>query len=162
MHFKMKSEHRRSRDWIIPVVLFIPAASISAIHGGQAEILRRPTASFAQTSHFWMLVLVAVSFAIRPPKLAAAVWLSGLACVAYAPLLLAFGSSSIPLSRPLSSAELEAFRHRFAGPFVCYSASGEGDRLRVRRQDYTETMKSHLQSIDVLREGGIKGGSTRD
>jgi hypothetical protein len=134
-----------------PVILFFPASSIAGIHGNYAEILELPTVWFAQTSNLWMLFLVVVSFAIPSPKWAAGFWLSGLACVAYAPLLVALGSSSIPLSRWLSPAETEEFRHRFPVPSLFYSASGEGKCLRVRRQDFADAMRSHLQSMGALR-----------
>lgn len=148
----MKSESRRNRDWATPLVLFIPAMSIAAIHGGHAELLRLPTAWFAQTSHIWMLVLVVVSFFIPTPRLATVVWFSGLSCVAYAPVLVILGSSMIPLSRSLSSEEALAFRARFQVPHLECSASGAGHCLRVRRQDFTDAMRSHIQSIGALRE----------
>ena len=148
----MKTEIRRSRDWATPLILFIPAMSKAAIHGGHAESLRLPTAWFAQSSHIWMLVLVALSFFIPTPKLATAVWFIGLSCVAYAPLLVSLGSSLIPLSRSLTSEESSDFQYRFPVPIHLYSASGEGDCLRVRRQDFTDAMRSHIQSIGALRE----------
>ena len=150
----MKPESRRSRDWFTPLMVFIPATSVAAIHGGHAEILKLPTAWFAQTSHIWMLILVAVSFVVPFPRLASAVWFIGLSCVAYAPLLVSIGSSLIPLSRSLSSEESADFRDRFPVPVLLYSASGEGNCLRVRRQDLTDAMRSHIQTIGALRESG--------
>ena len=150
----MNSKSPRRRDWFTPLIVFIPAASIAAISGGQAEALRLHTAWFAQTSHLWMLALVVVSFVIPSPRVSMWVWLLGFACVAYAPLLVAFGSSAIPLSRSLSHEESETFRHRFPVPVLLYSASSEGDCLRVRRQDFTAAMRSHIQSIGALREPG--------
>jgi hypothetical protein len=148
----MKPEIRRSRDWATPLILFVPVMSIATIHGHHAEMLRLPTAWFAQSSHIWMLGLVILSFFISTPKLATAVWITGLGCVAYAPLLVSLGSSLIPLSRSLTSAESSDFRHRFPVPVLLYSASGEGDCLRVRRQDFTDAMRSHIQSIGALRQ----------
>ena len=150
----MKPESPRNRDWITLLIIFFPAMSIAAIHGHQAEMLRLPTAWFAQTSHIWMLVLVVVSFFIPTPKLATAVWFIGLSCIAYAPLLVGLGSLLIPLSRSLSSEESADFRHRFPVPVLLYSASGEGACLRVRRQDFTDAMRSHIRSMGVLRESG--------
>jgi hypothetical protein len=150
----MKSESRRSRDWLTPLVVFIPAMSIAAIHGGHAEILKLPTAWFAQTSHIWMLILVAVSFVIPSPKLASAVWFIGFCCLAYAPLLVTFGTSSIPLPRSLSSEEILDFQQRFSAPVLIDSASGESNCLLVRRQGLTDAMRSHLQTMGALRESG--------
>jgi|LakMenEpi03Aug12_release.lakeMendotaPanAssembly.Ray.scaffolds.fasta_scaffold312172_3 hypothetical protein len=150
----MNSESPRRRDWFTPLIVFIPAASIAAMSGGQAETLRLPTAWFAQTSHLWMLALIVVSFVISSPRVSMTVWLLGFGCVAYAPLLVTFGSSLIPLSRTLSHEESEAFRHRFPVPVLLYSASGEGDCLRVRRQDFSDAMRTHIQTIGALREPG--------
>lgn len=148
----MKTKAHRRRDWFTPLIVFIPATSIAAIHGGFAETLRLPTAWFAQTSHFWMLALVVLSFVIPSPRFSLGVWILGFCCVAYAPLLVTFGSILIPLSRGLSHEESDAFRQRFPVPVLVYSASGEGDCLRVRRQDFTDAMRAHIQSIGALRD----------
>ena len=147
----MKPDSRQSRDRLTPLILFIPAMSIAAIHGGHAEVLQLPTAWFAQTSHIWMLALVAAAYFIPSPKLSTGVWLLGLGCVAYAPLLIYLGSTLIPLSRSLIDEESQAFRQRFQVPVLIYSASGEGDCLRVRRQDFAADMRSHLHGIGALR-----------
>ena len=150
----MKPEMRRNRDWVSPLIIFIPAMSIAAIHGGHAAILTLPTAWFAQTSHIWMIVLIVTSIFIPSPKIATTVWFIGLSCVLYAPLLVNLGSSLIPLSRSLTAEETSDFRARFAVPVLLYSASGEGGCLRVRRQDYIDAMRSHIQTIGALRESG--------
>lgn len=147
----MNPDTAKSADWITPLILFIPVTSIAAIHGSQAEALRLPTAWFAQSSHLGMFVLIILSFFIPKRQVARVVYYLGFGCAAYAPILLSLGSIFVPLSRPLSCEEGIAFRLRFAVPMIAYLASGEDGGIRVRRQDFTDSMESYLRSIKALR-----------
>lgn len=75
-------------------------------------------------------------------------------CVFSAPLLLLVGSSSIPLSRGMTSKESEDLRKDHPIPSVSYSSSGEGYRLRVRREDDTAELRDYLGRMGVLRAEG--------
>lgn len=152
---KRQLENHKRLDWIGPLLIFIPAMSIASIYGGYAETLQLPTAWLAQASHILMLFLVAISFVISAPKLATTVWWVGLACIAYAPLLVVIGSAQISLSRPLTHSESEEFRHEFPVPVLFYS-SGEDDCIRVRRHDFSEAMRLHIQGIGALIERSNK------
>lgn len=124
--------------------------------GSQAKALHLPAAGFAQISHIWMVFLVLLSFLIPLPKLSRAVWLTGIACMAFAPVLLFSLTKTIPLSRWLASNEYQDFRRQFAIPVVQYSATGEGPCLRVRNSDDSAPLEAYLDKLGVLR---TKGGN---
>lgn len=150
---KRQTRDYRFRDWMGPLFVFIPAMSIASIYGGYAEVLQLPTARIAQLAPVLMLILVVVSFVISAPRIAAAIWWSGLACIAYAPLLLMAGSTQLSLSRELTPTEVVSFRHEFPVPML-FASSGKERSLRVKRQDFNEAMKRYVRGIGALIEQG--------
>lgn len=148
----MKPEGSRSDDWISPLLLFIPVSSVSAICGSRAEALQLPTAWLASSAAIWMLVLAWGSLVIPSRRWRIVVWLLGMACVAYGPLLLATCSTRIALSRKLNDEEVQVFRERF--PVLVQRDHDSGAGLRVRRWEFEEAMKVYLRGIGALREEG--------
>ena len=118
--------------------------------GSSAERLGLPTAWFAQTSHWWLVVFVVISFVIPSRRLARALWIMGISCMIYAPLLLHAGSSQILLTRVLSPRESADFRDRFKVPFILSYSEGKRGSLRMRHGQFSDEMRSHLECIGAL------------
>jgi hypothetical protein len=97
-----------------------------------------------------MILFAVLSFIIPSPKLALAVWLAGFACIGLSLLLVFTGTTTIQVSRWLNQSEKEDVRQHFDIPFVQYSATGEGHRLRVRRADDSDALRAYLTKIGVL------------
>lgn len=146
--------HRDCCNWFIPLIFYIIAMSSAAVYGGNAARLKLPTAWFAQTSHWWLVVFVIISFVIPLRRLARAVWLMGLGCMMYAPLLLHAGTSQILLTRSLTPQESADFEDRFREPFLLSYGGRKMGSLRMRRGDFTEEMRSHLEGIGALSARG--------
>lgn len=151
----------KGAGFVLLLVLFLlmPAADFAAIHGDQAAHLQIWGAAVVRVSPLLML-----ASAVFTPLIFAgtrlARWRHGITelviilCVFSAPLLLLVRSSSIPLSRGMTIKESEDLRKDHPIPSVRYSASGEGYRLRVRREDDTAELRSYLRRMGVLRAGG--------
>lgn len=136
------------------LLMAIPLIDIAAICGSQAEQLRLPTASLAKFAPLFMLAgYWGCLFLLRRTRIsryrapiAVAV---GAFFAAYPAVLLSALSISLPLSRDLRSSEIQQMHAVFPHPFVHYSASGEGHRLRIRSVDRSDALIAFLASINA-------------
>lgn len=147
-------------DFALPLLLFMFAADAAAICGDQAAALHIWGAEIVRCSQ-WLTFGVALFMPLFFAGTRLARWrhriTEGLVilCVFSAPLLLLVASSSIPLSRGLTSEEAEDLLKTYPIPTVRYSA-GEGNQLRVRREDDTIELREYLGRMGVLRAEGAQ------
>lgn len=146
-------------DFILPLLLFMPAGHFAAIYGGQAAALRIPGAEFVKHSHFLMFAAaVFVPLILAGTRLAR--WRHGITaamvflCLMPVPLLMQAVSSTIPLSRELTQEEYADFREAFEIPSMLDSAVREGHFLRVRRKDDKAGLRWYLKRLGVLGAAG--------
>lgn len=146
-------------DFVLPLLLFMPAADFAAICGDQAAALHMRGADVVRHSQFLMfaaavfvpLILVGTRLARWRHRITAALVIL---CMMSAPILLWVATSAIPLSRELTQEEYADFREAFEIPSARYSATGEGHRLRVRREDDTAGLRWYLKRMGVLGAAG--------
>lgn len=150
----------KGADFVLPLFLLMPAADFAAIHGEQAAALHIGGADVVRASP-WLMIAAAVFTPLMLAGSRWARWRHGITaslvilCVVSAPWLLWLASSAIPLSRGLSNQEYADLRRAFEIPSVRYAATGEGHRLRVRREDDTAELRQFLQRLGVLRAEGV-------
>lgn len=146
-------------DFILPLLLFMPAGHFAAIYGGQAAALRIPGAEVVLASP-WLMLASAFLTSLFFARTRLARWRHGITALlvliwVMSPVwLLEKGSSAIPLSRELTQEEYADFREAFEIPSARYSATGEGHRLRVRREDDTAGLRWYLKRLGVLGAAG--------
>lgn len=126
--------------------------------------VRELSLPFAWLTYFLPALVGGICFAgvllLRRTRLGRAAWVVAWllsALPVYFPIwLLAEFTQSIPLTRMLEPEEATALRAKFPHPFVNYSASGEGDRLLVRKSDYDPALLDFLKSIHAVAAPDLK------
>jgi|UPI00067974E2 hypothetical protein len=141
-------------DWLSSLLLFFPASFAASYYGGQVQTLRLPFASFAITSHVWMvfcfLILPLIVSGWRARLLRFLPHLLGIVCLMSPMIILKCGAVDIPLKPKLTQQEQREIASRFHFPTVISSSSSKGQSLYLRRSDYTPTVKQTLQDLGLL------------
>jgi hypothetical protein len=132
------------------------SADMAGMWGSQAETLKLPTSSAMPFVPLFVIFVYWDCLRLlrhgRLSRFRAGIAFGAAAVLGLYPLLLLRTlSTSLPLTRSLRPAELEQLRIVFPHPYVCYSASGEGDRLRIRTSERTDNVMSYLVSIHALQ-----------
>jgi len=146
----------KGADLVLPMLLLIPAADVTALDGSMAAELEVPGAALVRMSPWIMLGMAIVCpylfFHTRWARFRRSLTM-GLVflCLMSPSLLVAATCSSIRLSRMLSSDEVEDLHRRFPFPTFLYSASGEGDCLVIRRSVDAPALRGYLDGLGVLR-----------
>lgn len=152
------------RNVFIAIMLALLSADVASIAGSQAQTLHLPTSSaipfvplFVIVAYWGCILLLRHGRLSRFRTAIATAFVIVLA--GYPLLLLRTLSTSLPLTRELRPVELEQLQGVFPHPHVCYSASGKGARLRIRRCENAGGLRAFLDSIQVLQEPTSRGQS---